>query len=115
MTTRRLRVLIEHLPPESSTMTALRNALSPEEVAAHADDSKPEEGRWSQQELLLASLSDAVRALEHTLICLKVEKGKWPTRPAPMRRPGVDVPETKPGLSEARAETLFQLIHGGAA
>ncbi|MBQ1166972.1 hypothetical protein KBZ21_54155, partial [Streptomyces sp. A73] len=37
LTWRWLRVLIQHLPPESHTMTALRNSMSDEELEEAAD------------------------------------------------------------------------------
>ena len=61
MSWRRLRVLIQHLPPESATWTALRNELSPAELAAQAEKGRPELGRWSQLEQLIAANDYATR------------------------------------------------------
>ncbi|MFJ3839476.1 hypothetical protein ACIPY6_28770 [Streptomyces sp. NPDC090054] len=96
-------------------MTGIRNALPEEELTRQADEGEPEKGRWSQQELLLATISDAVRKLEHTLISLNVEKKDRPAPPEPMRRPGATAPKAKDGLTDENAQTLFQLINGGAA
>jgi hypothetical protein len=117
MTTRRLRVLIEGLPPESATMTALRNALPEADLARQADEGEPEKGRWSQSELLLASAIDALRRVEYVLICANSDsKAKRPSPPEPIRRPGAAPRQhQKKELSEAGAETLFKLINGGAA
>lgn len=116
MTWRQLRVLIQHLPPESSTMTALRNKLSDEELAEHAEKGEPEKGRWSQMEQLTASLLDAVRRLEFVTICANTEKERdQPDPPEPTRRPGAKARKPKPKISDASAERLFQLINGGAA
>ncbi|MBQ1167093.1 hypothetical protein KBZ21_54760, partial [Streptomyces sp. A73] len=60
LTWRWLRVLIQHLPPESHTLTALRNSMSDEELEEAADQGEPEKGRWSQTEQLLALLADRV-------------------------------------------------------
>ncbi|MBQ1165789.1 hypothetical protein KBZ21_48205, partial [Streptomyces sp. A73] len=60
LTWRWLRVLIQHLPPESHPMTALRNSMSDEELEEAADQGEPEKGRWSQTEQLLALLADRV-------------------------------------------------------
>ncbi|APE21415.1 MULTISPECIES: hypothetical protein [Streptomyces] len=117
MTSRRLRVLIQHLPPESSTMTALRNALTPEELEAQADEGQPEKGRWSQDQQLLASCYDALRRIEHVLICVNTEKkAAWPARPEPLRRPGAAPKKAKTArLTQSNADRLFSLINGGAA
>ncbi|MCX4816778.1 hypothetical protein OG601_47520 [Streptomyces sp. NBC_01239] len=110
MTWRRLRVLIQHLPPESATWTALRNSLSDEELAEQADKGEPEKGRWSQQEQLTAALLDATRRVEYVLICANTEsKAKLPKTPEPVPRPGAKPPRPKTQLSLASAEFLFQL------
>ncbi|QCX81279.1 hypothetical protein C9F11_38480 [Streptomyces sp. YIM 121038] len=115
MSWRRLRVLVEHLPPESHTMTALRNQLSDEELAEQADKGEPEKGRWSQQDQLLAAVVDALRRVEYVLICANSEKRNHPKPPEPMRRPGAKARPVKQSLSDAQAERLFRIINGGAA
>jgi hypothetical protein len=117
MTSRRLRVLIQNLPPESSTMTALRNSLSDEELTAQADQGEPEKGRWSQDQQLMAACYDVLRRIEYVLICVNTEKeAAWPARPEPMRRPGSAPKKAKrPTLTESNADRLFSLINGGAA
>ena len=88
MSWRRLRVLIQHLPPESATWTALRNALSDEEIAAQAGQGEPEKGRWSQEEQLLALIADRVADLGYLYSSANTPKGsKKPVRPPPSRRP----------------------------
>ncbi len=115
MSWRRLRVLIQHLPPESATWTALRNAMPAEELAAQAEKGEPEKGRWSQQEQLLAAAVDAVRRVEWVLLCTNIEqKSKWPDPPEPMRRPGAGPKKKQAQLNQNSAETLFQLLQGGA-
>jgi hypothetical protein len=116
MSWRRLRVLIEHLPPESATWTALRNSLSPRQLAEQATKGEPEKGRWSQQEQLLASAVDAIRRVEWVLLCSNIEqKSKRPDAPEPMRRPGAGPKKKTATLTERSANTLFELIQGGAA
>lgn len=116
MTWRQLRVLIQHLPSESSTMTALRNLLTDEELAEQAEKGEPEKGRWSQLEQLTASVLDAVRRFEHVYICSHVEhKRDQPEPPEPTRRPGAKSRKPKAAMSEQTAERLFQFINGGAA
>lgn len=116
MTPRRLRVLIQRLPPESATMTALRNALTPEEYEEQAKNGKPEEGRWSMDQQLLAGLTDALRELQYiTVVANSDGKGRKPKKPEPMRRPGVGVPQKRDGLTDQHAQFLFDMINGGAA
>ncbi|MFK4801620.1 hypothetical protein ACI3K5_23435 [Streptomyces sp. MPA0124] len=109
-------MFIEHLPPESHTMTALRNELTPQQLAAQADKGEPEKAPWSQQEQLLAAAVDAVRRLEWTLICLNTDKkSKRPDPPEPMRRPGAGPVKKKATLTDTSANRLFELLQGGAA
>jgi len=116
MSWRRLRVLIQHLPPESATWTALRNGLSPAELAAQAEKGEPEKGRWSQLEQLIAANVDATRRVEWVLLCSNIEqKSKRPDAPDPMRRPGAGPRKKTATLTERSANTLFELIQGGAA
>ncbi|MEU5976392.1 hypothetical protein [Streptomyces sp. NPDC047315] len=114
MTIRRLRVLIQGLPAESATMTALRNAMSDEELAATAEAAVPEEGRWSQEEQLLAAVHDALRRIEYVLICSNSEKKDHPKPPEPMRRPGARPVKTGRSLTDEGAEHLFRLINSSA-
>lgn len=117
MSWRRLRVLIQHLPPESHTMTALRNAMPDEELAEQAEKGEPEKGRWSQVEQLLALLADRIARVEYVLICANTEKKRdRPDPPEPIARPGAKPPKKQTAeLTEQSAETLFRLINGGAA
>ncbi|MFF6847159.1 MULTISPECIES: hypothetical protein [Streptomyces] len=116
MTWRRLRVIIQGLPPESRTMTALRNAMSDEELAEQAESGEPEEGRWSQTEQLLALVADRLARVEYVLICANTDStSKRPQPPEPIARPGAKPPKPKPKLSESSARALFELINGGAA
>ena len=79
---RRMRVLLQGLPPESATMTALRNGMSDEELAEQAEKGEPEKARWSQLEQLTATLVDAVRRLEYVTI-LANSDGKSRKPPPP--------------------------------
>jgi hypothetical protein len=116
MTSRRLRVLIQGLPSDSATLTALRNELSDEELEQQAERGEPEKGRWSQTELLLASVIDALRRVEFVLICANTDsKSKRPSPPEPIARPGAKPRKTKAALTDVGAAKLFELINGGAA
>jgi len=96
-------------------MTAMRNDTPEEELAAQAEGGEPERARWSQLEQLVAVVADRVARLEYVLICVNTSKGKPPTPPEPIRRPGAKPPRPKAKLTDASADRLFQLINGGAA
>lgn len=97
-------------------MTALRNTLTGAEIAAQAEKGQPEKARWSQVEQLLAANLDAVRRVEWVLICANTEKkSKRPDPPEPMRRPGAGPRKTRATLTTKSADTLFELLQGGAA
>lgn len=116
MTWRQLRVFIQHLPPESHTMTALRNSLTDEELAEQADKGEPDKGRWSQTEQLIAVVADRVAELTYAYACAHAQsKSKRPKAPEPIRRPGAKAAKPKPKITDAQADTLFRLINGGAA
>ncbi|MEV4037726.1 hypothetical protein [Streptomyces umbrinus] len=83
---RRLRILIEHLPPESATKTALRNAIPVEELERATGEHRPDLAAWSGVEVLLAGLKDEVRLLR--LLTAAANGGKpEPFEPTP--RPGI--------------------------
>lgn len=113
MSWRRLRVLIQHLPPESHTMTALRNSLSAEELAEQAELGEPDKGRWSQLEQLVAAVADSVRRLEYITILANSDSKAKTVPPEPIARPGAGARKAKPRVSAQTADRLFQLINGG--
>lgn len=97
-------------------MTALRNAMSSEELEQQARKGKPEEGRWSMVEQLLARVDDSLREIQYILVVANSDgKGRKPKRPEPMRRPGVTPKQQREPMSDQAAERLFKLINGGAA
>jgi len=99
-------------------MTAMRNALSAEEYEEQARNGKPEEGRWSMLEQLVAGLTDAVRELQYiTVVANSDGKGRKPKKPEPMRRPGVGsaAPKKRETLTDAHADFLFNMINPGGA
>jgi hypothetical protein len=116
MAARRLRVLIQRLPPESATWTALRNAMSDEELAEQAEKGEPEKASWSQVEQLLAVIADRVARLEYVLISVNTEKkSQRPKAPEPIRRPGAKPVKVKHKLTEDQASQLWSWLGGGAA
>lgn len=116
MSWRRLRVLIQHLPPESATWTALRNSFSEDELAEQAERGEPEKAAWSQMEQLTAALVDAVRRVEYVLVLANSDsKSRKPDPPEPIRRPGAKPRRPKPKIDPVGADFLFKMINGGAA
>lgn len=100
-------MLIEHLPPESATMTALRNE-NPTTVREDGPD--PAEGRWSQLEVLIASLVDELRYLRHDY---RVANGdKKAKKPDPIRRPGMENARHKSEMTPEQYDWLFRHING---
>lgn len=90
---RRLRVLIEHLPPESATKTALRNSIPAEELERATGEGRPDLAQWSGAEVLLASVKDEVRLLR--MVMVAANGGK----------PGEFEPTPRPGIPPKSAQT----------
>lgn len=117
MTWRRLRILIQQLPPESATMTAIRGAMTPGERERAARDADPETGRWSQVEHLLATIADRVARLEYITTLAHSGPGARVRAPEPIPRPGITTTRgarRREPLTQDAAEGLFQLLGGGA-
>lgn len=106
---RRLGVLVKHLPPESATKTALRNA-APDDRLTEAVIGDAPYGPWSQTDMLLADLIDVARWLQWA----KSKDGEDnKNRPEPYPRPGVQ----RKGAVTAKVINLLDYIreHNGAA
>lgn len=105
-----LRDFITHLPPESATMTALRNAR-PEPERGGGD---PAEAPWSQMEILIAALVDEIRCLRHDYTVTHLAKGKRkPKEPEPIPRPGLKARGAKKRkLTTEQTDILFRHING---
>lgn len=106
---RRVRITIEHLPPESVTKTAMR--LDAEARGVQADeDADPADAPWSSLEMLTAVVID--RLGELTYVLQKVNGGK-PDKPKPTPRPGVrSKKKTKfAPVSGANAEHLWRRLN----
>lgn len=91
-------------------MTALRVA-NPGSVGEDGPD--PAEGRWSQLEMLVATLVDEMRNLRYVYTTVHAGKGTKSTPPDPIPRPGVE--RKKPrrsALSDAQADFLWRHING---
>ena len=117
LTPRKLGVLVNALPPESATHTALRlemaaereDAIARGESPAEPQQADPDAQRWSKTEMLLASLIDEVRVLRYVYVSVHAEKGHKPPLPAPVPRPGVGKKETRPHASSLTAEQRLRL------
>lgn len=82
---RKLGVLIDGLPPESATLTALRNAAPEATGNSSAAPHDAAEDRWSSMEMLLATLIDELRFMRWTYGSVHGSKS---APPSPVRRPG---------------------------
>lgn len=78
--------LVTHLPPESAYQTAVRDQFTDVELGAMRSD---KHGTWSQTEMLLALLFDAIQMLTHIQIA---RGGISQDAPKPLARPGVSAP-----------------------
>lgn len=109
---RRLGVLVRHLPPESATKTALRNAAPEEDLQQAVSDAEREYGPWSQSEMLLAEMVDLLRWLQWAKT--EAAEKKQPP-PDPFPRPGVN---RKPAAkANAQVINLLEYVrsHNGAS
>lgn len=79
-------MLIEHLPAESATKTALRNAVPASDLEQLSKDARPDLAAWSGVEILLAGVKDEITLLRH--ITLAANGGK-PGEFTPTPRPGI--------------------------
>lgn len=110
-----LRVRLQHLPPESATMTALRNA-NPGGLGG----GDPSKGPWSQLETLIGSLVNEVRLMRHEANLSRVGKGqKAPKQPELIPLPGAESEDPKKRgrqrrkpLTLEQADWLFDRING---
>lgn len=113
MTLRRLRVLLERLPPESATMTAIRNAAPA--LPKAGDLAK---APWSALEVLVATLINENRLWRHEQTLRNTVKGqKQPDEPELLRMPGDDKAKDSQGkprtpLTLDQADWLFRHING---
>lgn len=94
--------MLERLPPESCTATAVRNAVTPEqrEAMSKGPAFDGRKAQWSSLEMLLALVADGVAQLNWSFYCANVEKPKGKP-PMQIIRPGVDPPVIRrPKLSQ---------------
>jgi hypothetical protein len=106
LTFRRLLSLVEQLPPESRTKTAMRDDMDPFEIAAQVEEPRPGWGPWSHTDHLLAQIGERLDSLQVTLVRVMTEAK--PSDPPPLPRPGVLTPEQ---IAELRAETEAPVVN----
>lgn len=103
MSIRRLRVLIDHLPPESATKTALRNEITPEQLEAASANYQPDKAQWSMVEILLAGIKDEITLARN--VSIAAAGGKPPDfNPTP--RPGISTSARKKTLTDEQRREL---------
>jgi hypothetical protein len=100
---RRLGVVIDHLPPESATKTAIRETLTPEQLADIPEATTY--GPWSRAEMLAARIGDGI----DQLIWMQTT-GESPP-PPPLPRPGIERPmDTNSGASLSFAKAYLEEV-----
>lgn len=80
---------MDHLPPESATVTAIRASLPEGELEEHTRQADPAKGQWSSADMLLASVVDELRSLQYLYVASHVKQGQAGKPPLPVPRPGV--------------------------
>jgi hypothetical protein len=106
---RKVDLFVSHLPMESVTVTAMRKQLTDSGVALPKAD--PDEGSWSQNEMLLAAVIDEIRQLQY--ITLSAAAGKQVGNPPePIPRPGT-TKKRKRKITAEQAARLDPRLRGG--
>lgn len=104
LTYRRVRVLLDRLPPESATKTAIRDQLTDEQLAQYAEDHPTDgHGSLSRQDMILFDVIDHLKWVEYGLYA---SQGGKPNKPSPTPRPGVVDPKKKTEKTPPSAEGL---------
>jgi hypothetical protein len=96
-------VLVDQLPPESATVTAIRNAIPEDELEKRRQDSDASRAPWSVVEGLLATLIDEVRYGNWLFAQANSERKIQP--PTPIPRPGIK-PKERHRMSIADIKAL---------
>ncbi|MFF9525360.1 hypothetical protein ACF1DV_25775 [Streptomyces achromogenes] len=99
-------MLLEHLPPESATTTAIRNSISAADLERMSEGARPDLGQWSGVETLLAQVKDEVALLRHVLVAAN---GGKPGEFQPTPRPGIppkSAAKQRKGLTDEQRRAL---------
>lgn len=103
LTWRRLSNLIDWLPTDSATKTAIRDSFTDDEIAELAGKDPVGYGRWTRGDLRVAAVEDAVERQTALMVWLASDRKSRPRMPEPVRRPGIAA-KRRPALSaEGRA------------
>lgn len=91
-------MLLDRLPPESATKTAIRDAFTDEELHAYSKAQGPAEGHGplTRTDLVLFDVLDQLRWVEYGLY--RSQGGK-PPQPDPTPRPGLVDPKKSKELA----------------
>lgn len=113
LTFRRFRVLLDRLPPESATHTAMRDVFTDEELRDHAKahgGKRQGHGPLARQDMFLIDLRDQLAWVEYAIY--RSQGGK-PKPPEPTPRPGVVTKrsKTKDQVQPLNAAGLAHLKH----
>lgn len=117
LTWRRLAVLYDALPGESAVKTAQANALGEARLAELAKQRRDGFGPWSNTDLLLADVVDAVNRNTYVLQLANTDSRKQSKvpKPEPVHRPGLVRKRRRPTLSdEQRGLLAYMAQHQGA-
>ncbi len=107
-------MLIDWLPTDSATKTAIRDSLTDDEIAELAGRDPVGHGRWSRGDLRIAAVEDAVERQTSVMVWLAGDRSGKPRQPEPVRRPGIAA-KKRPVLSdEGRAYLQYLREHQGA-
>jgi hypothetical protein len=96
-------VLIDGLPPESLTKTAIRDSMSSADLERARKADPGGHGQWSHLEMLTASVIDSLGYVRAAVIAAG---GGKPDEVKPIPRPGVTKPRTR--MTSAQAAWFSQ-------
>jgi hypothetical protein len=102
LTYRRVRVLLDRLPPESATKTKMRDKFSDEELAEFTKSRSGDirgHGPLSRTDLILFDVIDTLRWVEHAVYR---SQGAKPPKPEPTPRPGLVDPKKAKEIAGVR-------------
>ena len=113
---RKIGVLVNYLPPESATITAIRNSVTPEVAALSGEGTAdPVKARWSMAEMLTATVIDELRGMRWLYISAHSDKPQGHP-PEPLPRPGVASKPARRVLSNEermRLDPRMRAVSGG--
>lgn len=117
MSLRKAGVLIDRLPQESATMTAIRRDAPKADANARVDPRAPIKAPWSAAEMLTAQVIEELRCLRYSVDTFAAGKdaGKVPV-PENVVRPGVEPKQSakqRPKYTEEQRRALDPRLRPG--